>query len=568
MMGPLGLFKSASALIVCLACLSGSNFVLAREAASFDIVANRFVPRVPPLSLFDAEFHGKKLTPTAIFEYLNKGDAYVFKRLDSWIESIAKQNSNAPVTSEPSIEHGRIPSSGIPDTLYGNPEIRLQISKGSVDVCSQKDPPVDNYAGFAYYTDEISHEEDNKLFFWLFQSRNDPENAPLIIWLNGGPGCSSLIGLFTELGPCELVSIHPRSWDGSLRTVPNEYSWNEFANIVFIDQPAGVGLSSSEMKGPFSTDHAAYDLFLFLNALYEEFPYLKKLPLHIAGESYGGHYVPAVAQIIVKHNSSVEDDQVIPLKSIMLGNPLVNPSLQTYKFVDMAKAAPYGFISDSVAESYGVYLEYCGKITAGVCQPLMRNSYTCQYAMHVCWELGISIALSNDRSVYDIRETCTQGTNCKSDLASEMIEEHVNSPGFKQALGVDSSYKFRTCNMELNVRFALSGDFSTDYSAHIAYLLNKGVSVLVYAGDADFICNWMGNFEWIKVLKWHQSPLYDEPKLSPTEGNPEWGDVPGEYYAAGDLVYIKVSGAGHMVPTDQPASAFEMARKWTLSHSG
>src|ERR1700753_1194145 len=121
------------------------------------------------------------------------------------------------------------------------------------------------------------------LFFWYFESQKAPEKDPLVLWLTGGPGASSMLGLFEELGPC-LVNEYGNG------TVHNEYGWNKEANMLFVDQPAGVGFSYLD-KGepvPSSSFTAAEDLHIFLQIFVTKaFPKLKDQAFHISGESYG-----------------------------------------------------------------------------------------------------------------------------------------------------------------------------------------------------------------------------------------------------------------------------------------
>lgn len=88
-------------------------------------------------------------------------------------------------------------------------------------------------------------------FFWFVEARQVPESAPLTIWLNGGPGSSSMVGLFNEVGPCEVVQMN----DGSYGTQSRMWGWDRSSNMLFIDQPNQVGFSYD------TATNASYDLF-------------------------------------------------------------------------------------------------------------------------------------------------------------------------------------------------------------------------------------------------------------------------------------------------------------------
>lgn len=122
---------------------------------------------------------------------------------------------------------------------------------------------------------------------WFFSSRSDPSLDPVVLWLTGGPGCSSEVALFGENGPCKV------SLDGQQTTI-NGASWNTRANLLYVDQPVGTGFSYGS-----AFDHdevgVADDMYSFLQAFFAAHPELKKNDFYIFGESYAGHYVPNVA---------------------------------------------------------------------------------------------------------------------------------------------------------------------------------------------------------------------------------------------------------------------------------
>ena len=105
----------------------------------------------------------------------------------------------------------------------------------ALKVKSPESLKVDTVKQYSGYLEK--KEEDKHFFYWFFESRNDPKNDPIILWLNGGPGCSSLTGLFFELGPASI--------NEKLEPVHNPYSWNNNASVIFLDQPVNTGYSYS-----------------------------------------------------------------------------------------------------------------------------------------------------------------------------------------------------------------------------------------------------------------------------------------------------------------------------------
>ncbi|KAL8635823.1 MAG: hypothetical protein Q9228_006726 [Teloschistes exilis] len=150
---------------------------------------------------------------------------------------------------------------------------------------------------------------NDELFFWLFQAEHRNVSQNLIIWLNGGPGCSSLTGLAYENGPLKFYA------QSSVPTL-NNASWTRLAHVLYIDQPVGTGFSSGDQAAINIADNT-YDLFHWLKAFYDRFPNLKNKNTYLMGESYAGIYIPNLARALLSNCEILS----INLKAIVLGDP-------------------------------------------------------------------------------------------------------------------------------------------------------------------------------------------------------------------------------------------------------
>ncbi|GER51278.1 serine carboxypeptidase-like protein [Striga asiatica] len=178
--------------------------------------------------------------------------------------------------------------------------------------------------GFSQYSGYITvnQKAGRALFYWLTESPKErgPENRPLVLWLNGGPGCSSVAyGASEEIGPFRINS------DGKTLYL-NPYSWNKLANLLFLESPAGVGFSYSNTSSDLYTvgdKQTAEDAYAFLVSWFERFPQYKHRDFYITGESYAGHYVPQLSQLIYERNKGLEKP-VINFKGFMVGNAVID----------------------------------------------------------------------------------------------------------------------------------------------------------------------------------------------------------------------------------------------------
>lgn len=402
---------------------------------------------------------------------------------------------------------------------------------------------VTQYAGYLHAG------KDKNLFFWFFEARNQTANreTPLLLWLNGGPGCSSLTGLFMELGPCTVD-------EKGEKTVYNPYSWNNQAHVIFLDQPTNVGYSYG--TGVSNSVDAAKDVYAFLHLFLDGFAKYRSLPFHLFGESYGGHYVPAIAQEIIKASDPCP---YLNLTSIGIGNGLVDPLVQYEYYPIMACNSTYDPVlpADECKKMSDAYSS-CSKLIEFCYNS--PSAFTCLPAASYCNNRMIGPYQQSGRNPYDVRLKCDPGNSlCYPILSS--IETFLNREEVKKELGVKVS-EYKSCNMDINRDFFLAGDWMRPYHRIIPGLLVKNIRVLVYAGDADFICNWYGNKAWTLELDWIGKEHFNR------QADESWfanGLAAGEIRRGYGLVFLRLFEAGHMVPYDQPKPSLRMINDWMFN---
>jgi len=205
------------------------------------------------------------------------------------------------------------------------------------------------------------------LFYWYFPARMNPIKAPLIIWLQGGPGCSSEIAVFKEHGPYKL---DPLSQGMPIR---NQWSWNTIANMVYVDQPVGTGYStvpkSKKGKRPRynkTQEEIAKNFYTFLKGFLEKYPDLQGRELYLTGESYAGHYLPNLAAYI-----NIQRNKDINLKGLIIGNGMLDPFLQYFSVLNFSKH--HNLLKGwSTEKLYGI--EICFKVCRASVSQARRKS--------------------------------------------------------------------------------------------------------------------------------------------------------------------------------------------------
>ncbi|KAH8880479.1 alpha/beta-hydrolase [Thozetella sp. PMI_491] len=408
------------------------------------------------------------------------------------------------------------------------------------------------------------------LFFWYFKSRSAPDVDPLVLWLTGGPGVSSMLALLEENGPCLINE------DGT-GTVYNEYGWNEQSNLLFVDQPAGVGFSYLDEDAPVpgTSFVAAEDMHIFLQIFVSKvFPELKDRAFHISGESYAGHYVPVLGAQIVAQNALYPTRTQVNLKSILVGNGY-------YSALDLA----FGYWETLCTTNPGVKEPVfnstrCDIMAANLprCMNLAKvcvenpDPAICIAAGDVCWEGVVKHydqeSYKGGRNRYDITAPCEVEDLCYPQAAR--IQEYLNTTRVQEALGVPKANRgYNMISGAVSYAFFLTGDHGHSTEPQVLYLLENGIDVLVYQGLLDLACNTAGNLRWANNMPWKGQPEFNAKSLRPwfLDGSPvgEFKEVKIQMTEKGKksrFTFLTVAGAGHLVPQDKPEAALALMLRW------
>ncbi|XP_059314075.1 serine carboxypeptidase 1-like [Lycium ferocissimum] len=384
----------------------------------------------------------------------------------------------------------------------------------------------DQYSGYV----TVDANAGRALFYYLAESSHEPTTKPLVLWLNGGPGCSSFgNGGMVELGPFRVNKDGKTLW-------LNPFAWNNAANVLFLESPAGVGFSYSNTSSDYTTgdEKTKKDSFTFLVNWMEKFPEYKHRDFYIIGESYAGHYVPQLAQLILSHKKS-EPNLVINLQGIATGNARLDDeamSRGTYDFY-----WTHALISDEV---HGGIVSNCNFSAEA------SNS-------EACYEY-IAQADSSQANIYDYN-TYSQLCNSSAYFAhpidgfdpcsADYVFNYLNTAEVQKALNVrDIPHSWYSCG-------GVSWQDSPDTVLPIIQeLMQSGIRVWIYSGDVDHILSVTTSRYAIDKIKTPvKTPWYP------------WffqGEVGGYAVEYQNLTFVTVRGAGHFVPSYQPGRALTM----------
>ena len=426
-------------------------------------------------------------------------------------------------------------------------------------------PGTAQHSGFVTVNATVNKE----YFYWAFGPRSGRADAPVILWMTGGPGCSSALAALVELGPCWLNTT-----TGKLDN--NAWGWNNDAYLIFIDQPAGVGFSTSDAEGYASNEEeVSEDMYWFLQEFfYTAHPEFNahNNEFHVFGESYGGHYAPATAHKIFKRNQEVgvnPNYKPINLVGLGVGNGLTVPNIQYQFYSETAyeyciEKTGQPCVDLATAQFMNKSTPACIK-AIDKCVRKPKDILACTLARGTCTSSLIMPYTFMNKNTYDIRK------ECKGELCYNLGEvvKFMNTPATQDAFGVKRQ-RWAACNALINIAF--TADWFASFDHMVAEMLDgptvkngiaKPVRTMIYVGEMDFVCNLKGNKEWTLQMEWAQKAQYNaardvEYRLS--NASAPVGKIRVVPGATGPMhfSFVHVYDAGHMVPMDQPEVMYNL----------
>ena len=415
-----------------------------------------------------------------------------------------------------------------------------------------------------------------QIFYWYVESKRDPENDPVVYWTNGGPGCSGLYGFGTEMGPYYFQE------DGTVKS--NPYAWNNIANMLYVEQPAGVGFSYSLNEDDYTTGdaQAASDAYDLVVAFFEKFPERKPNEFYITSESYGGHYMPQMSLEILKRDVNKE----INFKGFAVGNPWVEPiatyitMYQLYYHHGLVKQSLYdkwtGLGCDTMPareEHIVACLDYELFMYAGAGYDI--NPYAVDYPICVDDESDVlqhhfGFLPSNVRSnlwshqgaaiLGIVNPKLRQHVDLYEPCAEDYFTNYLNRDDVQEALHAEETV-WSPCSYRLHWDFADRQSRQMEYYTALV-TGGYGLKMLVFSGDDDSICSTASTQSWIYDLGVEKNADYDW-AIWNVDG--QTGGYVTEFEldpASGTFYFATVHAAGHEVPAYKPKEAFDLFERY------
>ncbi|KAG8871518.1 hypothetical protein FRB98_000717 [Tulasnella sp. 332] len=330
-----------------------------------------------------------------------------------------------------------------------------------------------------------------------------------------------------------------------------------FNGVLYIDQPIGAGFSHGTENAD-SSQSAASKIWVMLQTFFETYPQYEGRELIFATESYGGHYGPEFITYFDAQNKQIRlgnlKGEVITVSALMLNNGWIDPAAHYASYPRFA-ANPPGYspiVSPSVTTAATSDLQKSGGCLdqLAACNAVGGSDSVCSNAYHFCTDNIYNTCIGN-RDVYDIRSTTPDP------LPPSGYINYLQQPNIQAAIGAEVTYV--ECNTPVFYQFVAEGDFTRTLLPQLGALANSKLKILLWFGDADYICNWVGGLALTREMEWYGKPRFNTAHFKDVRISGA-GHV-GEVINVDNFSFLRVFQAGHEVPFYQPVASLEFLKQ-------
>ncbi|CAH9096529.1 unnamed protein product [Cuscuta europaea] len=419
----------------------------------------------------------------------------------------------------------------------------------------------------------VGKNEEVQLFYYFIKSDSNPLDAPLILWISGGPGCSPLRAIVQQFGP---MLIEPIEYNGSLpKLLPFPYSWTKVASFIFLDLPVGTGFSYATTSNGFHSDDLLTSIhgYEFLRKWLIDNPEFISNDFYVGGDSYSGITVPILTETI---SNGIERgiEPLVRLQGYIVGNPLTfHDHIYRIRF-----AHRMALISDELYESLKINCKGEYEVTDStnvLCQrdlqtydQLIEGIYLNHILEPICLSDSSSSRVSSSRSIikqfgerrYLLNENYQKGLGnpdqlpglkCRDDW-NKLSEYWANDDRVQEALHVRKGAKKIWEHCTSNLSFTTTVDNVIPYHVKLS---RKKYRSLVYSGDHDMLIPYISTEAWINSLNYS---IIDNWRPWLVEGQ-----VAGYTRTyANRMTFATVKGGGHTAAEFRPSECLAMFERW------
>ncbi|RKP37243.1 Alpha/Beta hydrolase protein [Dimargaris cristalligena] len=397
----------------------------------------------------------------------------------------------------------------------------------------------------------VSEDGQGSLFFWLMLNTTlipdiqapDKVNK-LIVWFNGGPGCTSLDGVFLENGPFQFAAE-----DDTVER--REWSMTEQAVMLYVDQPLGTGFSYAPIADyardyTVSTDH----FLTFLTKFWALFTELRDFDIYLAGESQAGVYIPYIAQEMLRRNDDHAQGAPFPLRGASIGSAWLDPLIQYQALFDFSTlhqlhpASQNNALRELWEQCRADYVQHAPRISSPVCENgVTRYLDLSNPAEGQCYN-------SYDYRLVDTIPDC--GMNWPPKI--HVFTEYFRQPEVWRALHVGDRRwdQWNECNTQVGKR--LANTINRPSVDLLPDLLDQ-IPIMLINGDKDILCNYLGVERSNQHMTWGGHQGFREPRFQTWRVD---GGEAGYYRSERNLTYVRLFNASHMAGVDAPLELFDL----------